>query len=295
MTEEDIMNVNDKMRNATGGFEIVSSRGEGSLHHRDARQCTGLMCTIILFLMFVIAAPMTRAADVPEPGPDGLQSAKSFKTRITRTVSAEYLLFLPKDYKTARETKWPLIYFLHGAGERGTNVWRTGIHGPPKIVRERTDFPFIVVSPQCAPGQRWDNDTLLALLDEVIHKYRVDTRRVYLTGLSMGGYGTWSLGLACPERFAAIAPICGGGERIAVLLPDPNKKEALKSLGVWAFHGAKDSVVDAEESERMVKALRKAGCTDVELTIYPEAGHNAWTETYANPKLYDWFLQHQRP
>ena len=90
MTEEDIMNVNDKMRNATGGFEIVSSRGEGSLHHRDARQCTGLMCTIILFLMFVIAAPMTRAADVPEPGPDGLQSAKSFKTRITRTVSAEY-------------------------------------------------------------------------------------------------------------------------------------------------------------------------------------------------------------
>ena len=165
----------------------------------------------ILLLMFLFAAASVRAADTPEPGPDGVQSAKSFKTRVTRTVSADYLLFLPKEYKASGKTKWPLIYFLHGSGERGTNVWKTGIHGPPKLVRERPDFPFIVLSPQCAPGQRWDNDALIALLDDVIHKYRVDTKRMYLTGLSMGGYGTWSLGLACPERFAAIAPICGGG------------------------------------------------------------------------------------
>jgi predicted peptidase len=266
-----------------------------NLHNRLARQGARFMNKITHFLMMLAAATAVCAADAPEPRPDGVQSAKSFKARITRTVSTDYLLFLPKAYKAAGKMEWPLIYFLHGAGERGINVWRTGIHGPPKVVREQPDFPFIVVSPQCAPGQRWDNDTLLALLDEIIHKYRVDTRRVYLTGLSMGGYGTWSLGLAHPERFAAIAPVCGGGDQITVLLPDPKKIAALKSLGIWAFHGAKDPVVEVGESERMVKALRKAGCTDIELTIYPEAGHNAWAETYANPKLYDWFLQHRRP
>ena len=135
---------------------------------------------------------------------------------------------------------------------------------------------------------------LFALLDEATKKYNVDTSRVYLTGLSMGGYGAWSLGLTHPERFAAIAPICGGGDPIALLLADPKKKAATKSLGVWAFHGAKDPVVKAEESQRMVEALKKFGCKDVELTVYPEAQHDSWTETYNNPKLYEWFLEHRR-
>ncbi len=253
------------------------------------------MHKIIPCLLLMMAITALRAADAPEPGPDGVQSARTFKMRITRAVITQYLLFLPKEYKANSKTTWPLIYFLHGAGERGANVWKTGVHGPPKIVRTQPDFPFIVVSPQCATGQCWDRDALLALLDEVIHKYRVDPKRIYLTGLSMGGYGTWDLGLNCPERFAAIAPVCGGGNRLAVLLPDPKKKDAFKSLGVWAFHGAKDSVVELDESERMVKALRKAGCADVQITVYPEANHDSWTETYANPKLYEWFLQHRRP
>jgi predicted peptidase len=125
-------------------------------------------------------------------------------------------------------------------------------------------------------------------------KYAIDTNRVYLTGLSMGGYGTWKLATAHPERFAAIAPICGGGEIIDVLLAERRKAADLKALGIWAFHGAKDPVVPVEESERMVNALMRAGCTDVQLTIYPEAGHESWTEAYANPKLYDWFLAHKR-
>jgi len=222
------------------------------------------------------------------------QEAKSFSQKIKRTVGADYLLFLPQGYDAKKSKRWPLILFLHGAGERGTNVWLVAKHGPPKIVKEKADFPFIVVSPQCPAGQRWDNDTVLALLDEVSAKYRVDASRVYLTGLSMGGYGTWSLGLAHPERFAAIAPICGGGDPIALLLGDAKRVNAIKKLPVWAFHGAKDPVVKVEESQRMVDALKKAGCKEVELTIYPEAQHDSWTETYNNPKLYEWFLTHQK-
>jgi predicted peptidase len=222
------------------------------------------------------------------------QTAKKFEHQVTQTLRAEYLLFLPKGYAEDREKRWPLILFLHGAGERGTDIQLVAKHGPPKIVQERPDFPFIVVSPQCPPGQRWRNEVLLPLLDEVIANHRVDTSRVYLTGLSMGGYGSWTLGTEHPERFAAMAPICGGGERISVLLAGREKRQALQTLGVWAFHGAKDTVVPPEESERMVDALKRAGVSDLKLTIYPEADHDSWTVTYANPELYDWFLKHRR-
>ena len=171
---------------------------------------------------------------------------------------------------------------------------KVAVHGPPKLVKTRPDFPFILVSPQCPTDQTWSDETLLSLLDRVIKKHKVDTNRVYLTGLSMGGYGSWSLGVKYPERFAAIAPICGGGETINVLLSSRAKSAALKSLGIWAFHGAKDPVVKLEESERMVAALKKAGVKEVELTVYPEAQHDSWTDTYANEKLFEWFLKHER-
>jgi predicted peptidase len=110
----------------------------------------------------------------------------------------------------------------------------------------------------------------------------------------MGGYGTWDLGLSHPEKFAAIAPICGGGELIDVLLLDDKKEAAVKTLGIWAFHGAKDPVVPVSESQRMVDALKQRGVQDIKLTIYPEALHDSWTETYNNPELYKWLLQHER-
>ena len=238
-------------------------------------------------LVLTTVTPMSQTTKDP-------QQPKSFKGKVTRAVSANYLLFLPNGYGEQKPRRWPLILFLHGAGERGTNIWKVAVHGPPKIVKEKADFPFIVVSPQCPAGQRWDNETLLALLDDVTKNYKVDKSRVYLTGLSMGGFGTWNLGLTYPERFAAIAPICGGGDPLLLLLADARKVNALKTLPVWAFHGAKDPVVKLEESQRMVDALKKFGTKEVELTIYPEAQHDSWTETYNNPKLYDWFLQHQR-
>jgi len=223
-----------------------------------------------------------------------MQTKQTFECRITNSVTLNYLLFLPKDYDSKSDHRWPVMLFLHGAGERGTTLTKVAVHGPPKLVKSKPEFPFILISPQCANGERWHDEALLALLDDVMGRYRTDPARVYLTGLSMGGYGTWSLGTKYAERFAAIAPICGGGEIIDILLASGKQSAALQSLGIWAFHGGKDPVVPLNESERMIAVLKRVGCKDVELTVYPEAGHDSWTEAYANPKLYDWFLQHAR-
>jgi predicted peptidase len=223
------------------------------------------------------------------------QTAKTFTFSHARNATIKYLLFLPKTYANESGKTWPLILFLHGSGERGTNVWKVATHGPPGRVASNPDFPFIIVSPQCPEGEHWSNDTLLALLDEVMSHCAADPARIYLTGLSMGGYGTWDLGLSHPERFAAIVPICGGGELISPLLSSREKTEALKRLGIWAFHGAKDPVVPVEESQRMTDAAKKVGIKEVKLTIYPEADHNSWTQTYNNPELYDWLLKHRNP
>ena len=251
------------------------------------------MKTILRFLALAALTGLS-ATSLMSQSPVAAQQSKSFTKTINRPVSADYLLFLPKGYGEDAAKQWPLMLFLHGAGERGDNLALVAVHGPPKLVANQPDFPFILVSPQCPEGQTWDNDVLLALLDEVMADYRVDPTRVYLTGLSMGGYGTWSLGLSHPERFAAIAPICGGGDTIKVLLADPAKAPALRSLPVWAFHGAKDPVVNPDESQRMVNTLKRAGCQDVQLTVHPEAQHDSWTVTYNNPELYRWFLSHQR-
>lgn len=203
--------------------------------------------------------------------------------QILNSNSYNYLLFLPKSYEV--QFRLPTILFLHGAGERGSNLKDVKRNGIARIVEEQPDFPFIVVSPQCPPGERWSVNPLSTLLDDVIAQYHVDLDRVYLTGLSMGGYATWHLSAAQPDRFAAIAPICGGG--------NPEEAYRLKNLPVWAFHGARDRIVPLRESEKMVQALKKCG-GNVKFTIYPEADHDSWTQTYNNPMLYDWFLQHQR-
>ena len=197
-----------------------------------------------------------------------------------------------KEYAADPTRKWPLVLFLHGAGERGTNLALVTKHGPPKLVAAGREFPFILVSPQCPEGQIWDDDALMALLNQLENQLSVDVRHVVATGLSMGGYGTWSLASKHPEHFAAVAPVCGGGERIRTLLP--TQREALKTIAVWAFHGAKDNVVPLAESERMVEAFKKAGVTDLQFTIYPDDGHDSWTHAYNEPTFYDWLLKPRR-
>ena len=213
-------------------------------------------------------------------------SQKKFSFNIT--FQMEYLLFLPESYAQSTNEEFPLILFLHGAGERGSDLDSVKRHGIPKIVETNPDFPFIAVSPQCPKDSWWTSElhTINGLIEEVVEKYQVDTSRIYLTGLSMGGFGTWSLASMYPERFAAIAPVCGGGEVRQIL-------RSLVEIPIWTFHGQKDDVIPFSRSEEIVTALKKHG-SSIKFTIYPEAGHDSWTKTYDNPELYKWFLKHSR-
>jgi len=210
---------------------------------------------------------------------------QSAQQKMKTTIQAEinYLMFLPKDYvKTGKPS--PMIVFLHGSGERGTDLEKVKAWGPPAIVEKNPDFPFIVISPQCPEGQWWNIFLLKGMIDDVLAKYNVDKSRVYLTGLSMGGFGSWELATTFPDYFAAVAPICGGGNPLLVL--------KLKNTPVWVFHGKKDTSVPEQQSAIMVDALKKIGA-DVEYTVLPEGGHSdAWIYAYDKAGLFDWFLKH---
>ena len=196
-----------------------------------------------------------------------------------------YLLALPEGYTPDGEPL-PLLLFLHGGGESGSDLEKVKRHGPPKLIEAGRNFPFIVVSPQ-NPGSAafWDEDVLIRLLDHLQATLNVDSDRIYLTGLSRGGYGAWMLALENPGRFAAFIPISGAA-------PSPYAAW-LKDLPTWVFHGALDPVIPVTESERMVAAIQARG-GDVRLTVYPDAKHDAWTATYDNPEIYEWLLQHHR-
>ena len=219
------------------------------------------------------------------------QEAFTFERDYVRRLKLNYLRYLPRLYGSAPNQKWPVILFLHGAGERGSNLDLIYKHGIPKVA-ETLDLPFVALSPQC-PLNHWWSD-FIPVLDDLIAQVQttldIDPQRVYLTGLSMGGFGAWHLAVEHPERFAAVAPICGGGawaygvrERIG----------AIKDIPAWVFHGGADDVVPLWESQVMVDALKGCG-GDVRLTVYPGVGHDSWSETYLNPALYEWFLNHPK-
>jgi predicted peptidase len=212
------------------------------------------------------------------------QHPQSFEAEIKKTVTARFLLYLPEGFGDDGR-QWPLIVFLHGSGESGNDLEKVKAHGPPKILAEKKDFPFIVVSPQAEAGRRFDEDAIVALLDELVRQLPVDEDRIYLTGLSMGGFATWGWAAQEPERFAAIAPIAGGWE--------PEEACKLKDIPIWAFHGARDALVPLGPHQEMIDAVIACG-GNAKMTVYPEAEHDSWTATYANPELYDWFLQHRR-
>ena len=210
------------------------------------------------------------------------ETAEHFEATITKQVKLNYLLRKPKDYDPNK--KYPLLIFLHGRGEQGTDLQRVKIHGPWKKVEE-LGLPMLIVAPQSPKDQWWDTDALEALTLDLIDKLNVDEDRVYLTGLSMGGGGTWRLAARRPDLFAAIVPICGHGV--------PSKAGSFKHLPIWVFHGKRDRTVYLHETTRMVEALH---AEDIEprVTIYPEAGHDSWSETYNNPKVYEWLLEQRR-
>ncbi|MCU0514414.1 MAG: alpha/beta fold hydrolase [Anaerolineae bacterium] len=222
--------------------------------------------------------------------------AAHYATDYHTQLRLDYLLSLPPDYAADDTRRFPLLFFLHGAGERSQHpagLDAVKLHGVPKRVARQHRLPFIVAAPQC-PADTWWPDhvpALVGLLDHLCAAYRVDERRQYLTGLSMGGFGTWHLAALYPQRFAAAVPICGG---LPWYVDLESAAQRLRHLPLWVFHGARDDIVHIDESRRVVQALKAAG-SSVKFTTYHDAGHDAWTTTYAGTKLYDWFLKHIRP
>jgi len=247
-----------------------------------------MLRTMIVSMTAGIVTLAGCSSKTAQPPVQAGQHPQTMTKSVSRDVTMNYLLYLPKDYGKV-DKKWPLILFLHGAGERGSDLNQLKAHGPSKLAAQGKEFEFIIVSPQCPKDNWWPNmaDDLVVLVDDVCQKYSVDTSRLYVTGLSMGGFGTWTLIAKYPNKFAAAAPICGGGDVTTA-------RHNAGSLPIWVFHGAKDSVVPLSRSEDMVKAYQQGGNKNVKLTVYPEADHDSWTVTYNDPELYAWFLQHHK-
>jgi len=223
----------------------------------------------------------------PQATPPIPADGQSWKVKGTTTVEMRFLVSLPEGYDDDKSKKWPLMLFLHGAGERGNDLNKVRIHGPLKEVAKGRKFPFVIVAPQCPDNEVWDPAALTAFLNQVEKKYRVDKDHEVVTGLSMGGYGTWALVAAQPGRFAAAAPICGGGGAAWIAAG------RLASTPIWATHGDADTVVPIAEDQRIVDWVRQAG-GDVRFDIVKGWGHDVWTDVYAKQDIYDWLLSHTR-
>jgi predicted peptidase len=232
---------------------------------------------------------------------------------LDRTVqmngaSYKYQVFVPDNWTPHQ--KWPVILFLHGAGERGDDgLLETDVGIGPAIRNGRSRFPAIVVMPQCQKNFWWIEppmqDLAIATLEAATREFEGDTQRTYLTGISMGGYGTWYLAQRYPGRFAALIVICGGirppagalkaSPNLAQLIPPDQPESYAKAAAkvgnvpVWIFHGANDDIVPVTESQRMYAAMRQVG-TDVHYTEYPSVGHASWEKTYDEPKLLAWLF-----
>jgi len=246
------------------------------------------------------ATPTARPAATPlataTSQPPSAQHPFSITLPIGQSnIDVQGLLYLPQDYGRDAQRQWPLIVFLHGSGERGFDSQRLASIGLPQILQDRSDLPFVVVSPQLPPGDGWNDkgEMINALVDWVETEYAIDPQRIYLTGFSLGGFGTWALGLNAADRFAALVPVAGGWEFGSDAVPSNICDLAAKPI--WVFHGAQDETVKPAQSEVLVEALRACG-NDVRYTLLPKATHAAsGVLPYRDSELYDWLLQQALP
>ncbi len=268
-------------------------------------------------------APAAKAGGAPElpsaPAIDAAMKDPNHKVgfirktlRLKDGTERIYQVWVPLDYTA--DKKWPVILFLHGAGECGTDGEKVLIQGLPKEIRKRDGkFEFIVVIPQCASmrpkesapeaakeapkakgdrfGGRWgwidaQEELVMAALAATLKEYSCDTDREYLTGLSMGGFGTYLLAMKYPKEFVALVPICGGG--------DTGRAKEFADIPIWIWHGDADKTVPVDLSRKMVEALKAAGAKELKYTEVPDVGHNSWDNTYASDELWTWLLNHRR-
>lgn len=206
------------------------------------------------------------------------------------TVSVEnlqYFLYYPKEYEEEKSDDFPLLLFLHGGGESGGTLEDLKTNGPPKLLAEGKEFPFLILAPQNPHKRKWWNTrAVIQLLDTIIKNNRVDTDRLYLTGLSRGGGAAWELAVQYPDKFAAMAVVCG-------MTPVPYAGWINKNMPIWVFHGTEDKSIPISESENMVNKLEEMGY-DVRFTKYDGVGHNSWIQAYNTEELYNWFMEQKR-
>lgn len=206
------------------------------------------------------------------------------------TVTKEdlkYYLYYPEDYFSSETEDFGLLLFLHGGGESGRAVEEIKDTGPPKLLVEGKQFPFLILAPQNPHEKKWWNtQAVMQLLDSVVDHNRVDKKRIYLTGLSRGGSAAWELATQYPDTFAALAVVCG-------MAPLPYAHWIDKKMPIWVFHGEQDEVIDVEESDKMVEKLKEMGY-DVRYTRYKGVGHNAWDRAYTTDSLYTWMAKQKR-
>ena len=229
---------------------------------------------IALSLISLLALPILVAQQTPH------------KVELQPVLEMQYLLYLPDGYKSEPEAEFPLLLFLHGGGESGDNLDMVKTHGPPSMIEEGKSFPFMVLTPQ-NPHRRklWNETALITLLDKIEEEYRVDKSRIWVAGLSRGGYGAWRMAIQYPDRFAALVAICGE-------TPD-HYAGWLGDMPIWVFHGEEDRTIAIRESEEMVAALRKNG-NEVRYTKYPGTGHNSWDQAFSDPELYTWLMAQKK-
>ena len=202
-----------------------------------------------------------------------------------REVTLRYWLFVPADYAADQSKRWPLVLFLHGSGERGDDLELVKKHGPPKLLEGKPNFPAVVISPQCPKDRRWNAAELAKLVDSAANNLRIDRGRLYVTGLSMGGSGTWSLLAEHPGLFAGAVPICGRG--------DLEKIETLAKTPVWITVGRLDRQETVETNMKLSSGLQAAGGV-VGFTLYPDLEHDCWTATYDDPAVWKWLFAQKR-
>ena len=209
---------------------------------------------------------------------------------VEKTITIEnlrYYLYYPEDYQEKKNEKFPLLLFLHGGGESGDSLATLKSNGPPKLIAEGKQFPFLILAPQNPHKRKWWNTrAVMQLLDTIVTNNRVDTSRIYLTGLSRGGGAAWELVVQYPDKFAALAVVCG-------MTPLPYASWIDRKLAIWVFHGTEDKSVPYSESQRMVEKLKAMGY-DIKFTTYDGVGHNSWVQAYTTEELYEWFTQQQR-
>lgn len=264
---------------------------------------------VILALLGGLVVLSAAWAQKPTAAKGSNQKFDSLFERATFTegdASLPYRLLKPEGYEKEGSQSYPLVVFLHGAGERGDNNESQLKHGVAEFVTDaaRKDYPCFLVAPQCPVKRAWsdlsggvkedpkfsetpikEETLLLDLIDSLSKEYRVDKDRIYVTGLSMGGFGTWNLVSRRPDLFAAAVPICGGG--------DPSQAPKLTKLPIWAFHGDADRAVPVERTRGMIAAIKEAGGSP-KYTEYEGVGHDSWTQTYKDGAVIQWMFAQKK-